>query len=244
MPYVQTLLDNFDDGSLDTSKWWETQGPGYSESGGTLNFACVADYPRLENKQSFDIRTGIFAAKLSTSGARTGNTEFYIGAHDFAGNHISGMGGPAGTYMTFQPGGLTTFNTEVIASGTGGIGPTWVPGTWWGIGNMDENNVIHMYKSSDGQNWSELGRCTVGGTYNKATTGFVMMAGVWDGSSPDLVAKFDDASFWSLESETFSTRKVRWGGNWVPATPKVRVGGAWVTSYPKPRIAGAWDSMI
>jgi hypothetical protein len=242
--YKQTLIDNFDDGNLDSTKWTETQGPGAIESGGTLNLACVADYPRIEGDISFDLTQGIFAAKLSVTGDRAEGCEFYIGAHDGAGNHISALGGPNGAYITFQPGGLTTFSDEVVTDTTVGIGWDWIPSAWWGIGNMDGNNVVRMYNSTDGQVWNEMARCTVGGTFNKTSVGMVFMAGVWNGTTPNLVANFDDASYWANESETFVTRKVRWGGKWIPATPRVRTGEVWIPAAPKPRIDGAWDPMI
>lgn len=243
MPYVQTLLDNFNGASLDSTKWDITQGPGASQSGGTLNLATTAAYPRVEGKQYFDLSTGILAAKLSVSGTRAPNTEFYIGAKDVSGNNIAALGGPNGTYLTFQPGGATTFSNEVITDTTVGVGWDWVPGTWWGIGNLGADNILRMYKSADGQTWTEMARCTVGGTFNKTSVAMIFMAGVWDGSTPTLVANFDDASYWVEQAQTFVTRKVRWNGQWVPATPKIRQGGLWVPAAPKPRIGGAWDPM-
>lgn len=244
MAYAQTLIDNFDDATLDLAKWTETQGPGTTESGGTLNLACVADYPRVEGDILFDLSTGILAAKLSVTGTRAEGCEFYLGAHDVAGNHISALGAPNGSYITFQPGGLATFSDEVITDETVGVGWDWVPGTWWGVGNMGSDNVVKMYNSADGQTWNEMARCTVGGTFDKTSVGLVFMAGVWNATTPDLVANFNDASYWAEETQTFVTRKVRWGNAWVPATPKVRIGGEWVPAAPKPRIGGAWDPMI
>lgn len=243
MPYAQTLIDNFDDAFLDAAKWAITQGPGTTESGGTLNLSCVADYPRVEGKQYFNLTQGILAAKLSVSGTRAPNTEFYIGARNADGNAITAMGGPNGTYLTFQGSGATTFSNEVKTDTTVGLGPSWVNGTWWGVGNMGTDNVLKMYKSSDGQNWVEMARCTVGGTFDKTQSALVFMAGVWDGSTPSLTANYDDASYWVEDVQTFVTRKVRWGGQWIPATPKVRVDGAWVPAAPKPRVGGIWDPM-
>ncbi|ATN93664.1 hypothetical protein SEA_SCAP1_15 [Streptomyces phage Scap1] len=242
--YVQTLIDDFADAALDPVKWDITQGPGATESGGTLNLACVADYPRVEGLNYFDLSKGILAAKLSISGTRAPNTEFYLGAHDAAGNHISALGGPNGSYLTFQAGGSTTFNTEVIVDTTVGIGWDWVPGTWWGIGNLGSDNIVYMYNSTDGQTWTEMAHCTVGGAFTKNAVGLVFMSGVWDGSTPDLVANYDDASYFALETPTFVTRKVMWNGVWIPAVPKARIGGEWVPAEPKPRIGGAWDDQI
>lgn len=243
MAYVQTLIDNFGDASLDSSKWTITQGPGATESGGTLNLACVADYPRVEGSNLFDLSIGILAAKLSVSGTRSENTEFYIGARDTSGNSISALGSGVGPYITFQGGGGATFNTEVVTDISVGTGGSWVPGTWWGIGNLGSDNIIRMYNSINGLVWNEMAHCTIGGTFNKTSVGLIFMAGVWDGSISSLVANFDDASYFVNESSTFVTRKVMWNGSWIPATPKARVAGQWVPAAPNPRIAGAWDNL-
>ncbi|QEQ93883.1 hypothetical protein SEA_KARDASHIAN_18 [Streptomyces phage Kardashian] len=243
MAYAQTLIDDFNDGMLNTAKWQITQGPGTTESGGTLNQQCVADYPRVEGKTYFDLATGILAAKLSVSGTRSSNTEFYIGARDASANAITAMGGPAGSYLTFQGSGATTFSNQVTTDTTVGLGPGWANGTWWGVGNMGADNVLRMYKSPDGQTWTEMARCTVGGTFNKNAAALVFMAGVWDGSTPDLVANFDDASFWTPQVETYAVRKVRWNNTWVYVRTKVMLNGSWVAAAPKPRVGDTWDPM-
>ena len=245
MVYAQTLIDNFDDNVFDEAKWTVTQGRGSTESGGKLNLACIADYPRVEGDILFDLSTGILAAKLSVTGTRASNTEFYIGAHDASGNHISALGGPNGSYITFQPGGLATFSNEVVTDETVGVGPAWVAGAWWGIGNMGSDNVVRMYNSTDGQTWNEMARCTVGGTFNKTAVGMVFMAGVWDGSTPSLVANFDDASFWAVQAtgDSFRPVKVRTGGSWKLGVPKARVGGVWVPAYSKPRFENTWSAL-
>lgn len=242
--YVQTLIDDFDDGSLDLAKWTVTQGPGSSESGGTLNLSCVADYPRVEGDLQFDLSKGILAAKLSVVGTRVDGTEFYIGAEDSSGNAIAALGAPNGSYITFNPSGAVTFNTEVIVDTTVGVGWDWVDGTWWGIGNLGADNILYMYNSTDGVTWNEMAHCTVGGTFGKTSVGMMVQAGIWNGSTTDLTAKFDDASYFAFEAEVFVTRKVRWGGAWIPAVPKARIGGEWVAASPKPRIGGAWDDQI
>jgi len=244
VPYVQTVIDNFDAASLDTSKWETTQGPGTTQSGGLLHQACVADYPRIEGKQYFNLSQGILAAKLTVSGTRQANTEFYIGARNANYNAISGMGGPSGTYLTFQGSGATTFSNEVKVDTTVGIGPSWVNGTWWGIGNMGSDNIIYMYKSTDGQTWTEMAHCTVGGTFDKTAAALVFMAGIWDGTTTSLTANYEDASYFAFQTETFVTRKVMWNGSWIPAVPKARIGGQWVPAAPKPRIGGVWDDQI
>jgi hypothetical protein len=242
--YVQTVIDNFDDNWFDTTKWEITQGPGTTESGGMLNQSCAASYPRVEGKSYFDLTRGILASKLSISGTRSPNTEFYIGARNSSGNAITAMGAPNGAYLTFQGSGATSFSGLVVSDTSMGLGPGWVNGTWWGIGNMGASDVIRMYKSADGQNWVEMARCTVGGTFDKTQAALVFMAGIWDGTTTDLKSSHEDASYWVEETQTFVTRKVRWGNQWVAATPKVRLSGNWVPAAPKPRIGGGWDPML
>lgn len=245
MAYTPVLLDDFNDGVLDEAVRWNiTQGPGASESGGTLNTPCTMDYPRVEGRVFQDLSKGIWAAKLTATGTRGDATEFYLGAHDGAGNHISAMGAPSGAYITFQPGGTATFNTEVITDVSVGVGGSWVNGTWWGIGNLGSDNVLRMYKSVDGLTWTEMARCNVGGTYNKAHTSILFMGGIWDGTVSSLVAKFDDATFFAVDSgsESYRPVKIRSGAGWVYATPKARIGGVWSSVNPKTRVGGNWIS--
>ncbi|QNN99496.1 glycoside hydrolase [Streptomyces phage TieDye] len=241
MSYSQSLVDDFADTTIDTTKWSITQGPGSSEADGFLKQTAVPDYPRIEGKQLFDISTGILAAKLSHSGAPTSATEVYIGAHDVNNNAISCLGAPNGSYITFQPTGAAIFSDEVVTDQAVGVGPSWVEGSWWGIGNMGADNVIHMYNSVDGQTWNEMARCTVGGTFNKSAVGLVLMTGVWEGTST-WTTQWDDASFWELVPDNVQLVKVRSGGLWVPSKPKVRSGGMWVDVNGKVKVrqGGTW----
>jgi len=242
--YAPILIDDFNDGVLDTVRWIEAQGPGTTEADGTLNIPCNMNYPRVEGRVFHDLSSGIWGAKLSAEGTRADATEFYIGAHDGAGNHILAMGAPISEYITFQPGGSATFNSEVITDETVGVGPGWINGTWWGIGNLGPDNILRMYNSTDGQLWNEMARCNVGGIFNKANTSLVFQAGIWNGTISTLVAKFDDATYFAVDSgsESYHPVKVRSGGGWVYATPKVRIGGQWSPVNPKTRVGGNWIS--
>lgn len=242
MAYKRILVDSFNGATLDISRWTVVQSTGVAQASGTLNLSCVMDYPRVDSKNFFDLSTGIFGAKLTATGTRTVGSEFFIGAHDGAGNHIAAIGAPNGASVTFQPGGLTTFNNEIKTDTTVGVGPSWSNGSWWGIGNMTSDNVIRMYNSRDGQNWNEMSRCTVGGTFNRAHAGIFFKAGIFNGSTTDLVAKFDDASFWTRTVSPSHTAKVRVNGSWAYAEPMTRVGGAWVSSTPKTRDGVIWQA--
>jgi hypothetical protein len=236
------VIDTFNGASIDfTDRWTQLQGPGGVQSSGTLNMPCVMDYPWIRSKNYFRLSTGILAARLSTSGTRVDGCEFYIGAHDSAGNGISAVGAPYGAYITFEPYGLATFSNEVKTDTTVGLGPSWVNGDWWGIGNVSSDNIFRMYKSRDGQTWTEMARCTVGGTFDRSNVAVSFKTGIWTGTTTDLNARFDDVSFWrktQLSSRmvrtqistgwTWSEPKGMSSGNWVSSTPKIRDGSLWL----------------
>jgi hypothetical protein len=240
--YSRIRIDSFNGASIDfTDRWIAIQGSGIpTQSGGTLNMPCVMDYPQIDGKNYFDLSTGILAARLSATGTRSDASEFYIGARDEAGNHIAAVGAPSNAYITFEPYGLTTFNNEVKTDTTVGIGPSWSNGKWWGIGNMTSDNVIRMYNSINGQNWVEMARCTVGGTFNKKRAAIIFKSGIWNGTTTDLVARFDDASYWVHTPEQGKSAKVRVNGAWTDATPKSLVSGVWVSSTPRTRVGASW----
>jgi hypothetical protein len=151
------------------------------------------------------------------------------------------VGAPYGAYITFEPYGLATFSNEVKTDTTVGLGPSWVNGDWWGIGNVSSDNIFRMYKSRDGQTWTEMARCTVGGTFDRSNVAVSFKTGIWTGTTTDLNARFDDVSFWrktQLSSRmvrtqistgwTWSEPKGMSSGNWVSSTPKIRDGSLWL----------------
>jgi hypothetical protein len=241
VPYSRVLIDSFNSAAIDfADRWTVVQGPGYSQSSGTLNMACVMDYPWITGKNHFRLSTGILAAQVTVTGTRTDGSEFYIGAQDAAGNGISAAAAPNGAYITFEPTGLATFNNEVKTDTTIGLGSSWANGDWWGIGNMGADNVLRMYKSKNGQTWTEMARCTVGGTFDPTSVAISFKTGIWNGSTTDLTAKFDNASFWRKTQVSSRMTRVQISTGWTWAEPKGNVSGSWVSSTPKTRDGSLW----
>jgi hypothetical protein len=202
---------------------------------------CVLDYPWIQGKTFFRLSTGILAARLTATGTRVDGSEFYIGVHDGAGNGISAVGAPYGAYITFEPYGLATFNNEVKTDTSIGLGPGWVNGDWWGVGNVAADNVFRMYKSRNGQDWVEMARCTIGGTFDRTHAAISFKTGIWNGNTTDLTARFDDASFWrKTQLSTRMTQVKLSTGSWTWAEAKAMSGGSWVSSTPKTRDGSLW----
>lgn len=242
MPYSKVTIDTFNGAAIDfTDRWTSIQGSGIpTQTQGTLNMPCVMDYPLIRGKNYFRLSTGILAARLSGTGTRVDASEIYIGVHDGAGNGISAVGAPSNAYLTFEPVGLATFNNEVKTDTTVGVGPSWANGDWWGVGNIGADNILKMYKSKDGQNWTEMARCTVGGTFDRTHTAISFKSGIWNGTTTDFVAKFDDASFWRKTQVSSRMTQVQISTGWTWAEPMARVSDNWVSSTPKTRDGSLW----
>ena len=214
MAYSQTLIDNFDDNTINLTKWTLIDGAGITESGGKLNVPAQSVYPQALSQALYNLENGILAAKLTRSGTATAETEFYFGAHDSTGTNMVGiLATPSTNFWEFVTYGAAATSSEVLTD-TVGVGSSWVNNTWIGVGNLGSDNILYAYKSSDGVTWTEMGHCTVGGTFGKSSTGLDITVGVYSGSST-FVAQFDDASFWS--EATTPSAKVRVGGSWVNA---------------------------
>lgn len=242
MAYTQTVIDNFDDNSIDAAKW-NRPTTGATETSAKYHMPCLSTYPQTEGLNSYNLANGILAVKYAKTGTATAESEFYMGAHDGAGNVISLLGGVANAYLAVEVSGSVTHSSDVITDTTIGIGPSWTANTWFGLGNLGSDNILRWYKSSDGQTWTEMARTTVGGTFGKTTARLYFMSGVWSGSST-YVADLDDASYWLNGGSSSPVKnKMRVGGAWVTGHPKVRVGGAWVAAKTKVRVAGAWVTL-
>jgi hypothetical protein len=254
MTYYQTIIDNFDDNSfnatLDTGSnaafpttIWRYTGSGLiTETSQALHIPANTAYPSLDSHASYDITTAILAAKLTRSGTATASCEFLFGVYDGDPGHnvVQLLFTPSTTDSEIDVQGAATISSTVMTGN--GFNTSWTAGQWMGVGNMGSDKVIHFYKSSDGQTWTEIAHGTVGGTFNKTTCGLAITNGYYTvGESPTFAVALDDASYWSqTPPSSGGGAKVRVGGAWVNATPKVRVGGAWVAATPKARIGGSW----
>lgn len=239
----QTVIDNFDDGSIDTLKWDVTATPGsVTETSGKLNLTDDPDFPTVIGLVFKDIRSGILAAKLEETGTPTVDSKFYFGVHNNSGNGVELDATPANASFEFYEASVTITDFTIFDT-TVGVGPSWIDNWWLGIGNVEtvgSDTVIHFYKSPDGTTWFEIARCIVFGTasFTGGSACFVLGSGTDAVTASSFVSKFDDASYFSASFTP--TTKVRMGSAWVDATLKVRVGGAWVSATPKVRSAGSW----
>lgn len=255
MTYYQTVIDNFNDnsfsGTLDTgshaafpSTVWRYTGSGITETSAALHMAVGTAYPSIESHASYDITTAILAAKMTRSGTATSSVEFLFGVYDGDTGHnmVQLLFTPSSTGSEIDVQGAATISATSVTGN--GFNTSWTAGQWMGVGNMGSDKVIHFYKSSDGQTWTEIAHGTVGGTFNKTTCGLALANGYYTvGESPTFVASLDDASYWSqTPPPSGAGAKVRVGGSWVQATAKARVGGAWVTAVPKGRVGGSWNA--
>lgn len=233
------LIDDFNDNSIDASKW-DTFG-GVTESSSRLNIARVASggADGAYCKRYFNLREGILAAKLvAKSGTTHASVSIGLGVSDLSGNFWQINGPTANANFNRTQGGVAAGATTVVDT-TVGFGPSLSLGSWLGYTYNTGDNTIRLLKSSDGVNWSQLHRCIItGGSMNWGDANIYMEMLNQAGGSSNFVCSWDDPTYFA--TDTFLKSRVRVGGAWVMALPKVRVGGAWIPARSKNRVGGAW----
>lgn len=189
--WVQTVIDNFDDNSFDMSIW-SGGGTGVNETSGTLQITGLASYPTARSKITHDITSGLLAAKVSQSGTADSSTQFQASVIDANGNGVSYLNVPASSFYDWQPASSssTTISND---SALIGVNASWVDGDWFGIGVI--GSVATAYKSTDGQTWTILGTCTIGGPFDPTTAEMQFTCGDYVADSTYVVI-LDDFSYW------------------------------------------------
>lgn len=233
--YTQTVIDNFDDNSFNTSLWYvDGSSADITESGGELHVQATTNYTRIVNSLTFDLTSGFFGFKWSYTGTPLSTSVLGFGVTDDSNSELMILADIAdNAWSVYTSGavtsGATTGNQTAFTS-------DWTSGDWLGIG-MISGGVLHFYKSSDTTTWTEIASVAYTGTFNGKKTGIDIGSGDSAGSTT-YYGVFDDVS--TFVPSNAQTIKVRAGGSWVNAVPKVRVGGAWVTATAKVRVGGAW----
>lgn len=188
--WVQTIIDNFDDNSFDTTIW-SGGGTGVSETSGTLQITALTSYPTVSSLVPHDITSGLLAAKLTQSGTSDSSTQVQISVIDASGNGVTFLNVPATDYYDWESVGssITITNNSVIS----GIGASWTDGDWFGIGVI--GSVATAYKSSDGQTWTILGTCTINGSFDPDTAKMKFTCGNYIADAAYTII-LDDFSYW------------------------------------------------
>lgn len=175
--YTFTTLANL------TSYWENDGGSNVTVTSNQLNLAAVASYPYILSLASYDLRTSIFAYKWNAgSGTATASTTFTLGARDTNGNEVNITCTPDNTYSECQG-----IGNAVISDGGANeyTGTAQANGTWIGFGMMQADSVLHVYRSSDGVNWTEWRSVNVSGVFGKTSVKIKVGAGFYTtGESP------------------------------------------------------------
>lgn len=195
--HLITLVDNFNDGVINPAIWTIQFGASsFAETGGVLQAKAVSNqYGQINGPANFDLSSGIVAARLTYTGVPTStdSTELFFGARDSAGNAVKVLSKPLSDYWNFNTDGLVTLTP--YTGPYNDFGTDWTNGDYVGMGNLGADNILHLYKSHDGNVWTEIATSTVSGTFNKTAVGISIKVGVFDSSSTTFIANFDDASY-------------------------------------------------
>lgn len=211
--YTQTLIDGFSGSTLNTSLWSEpVNSNGISVSGGKLLIEGLVNDEQVVLQTVFNrnLADGIFALQFSQSGTAVTGLIWFIAIAD---NPVS-EGGNAYEFQTFPAGGTAggagswyswAFSGTDVSGDTGSqniLAPSvWNNGDWLGIGNFDLNgqNDVHVYKSGDGVNWTEIASFTVAGAINESAVGFYFGVEYDDGTTgtSTYLATIDNVSWFT-----------------------------------------------
>lgn len=217
--YAQTLYDGFAGSSVDSSLWIEpVNSNGISVSGGKLLIEGLTNYEQVMVQTtpfSRDLSAGIFGLQLSQSGTPVTGTMWFLGICD---NYVS-AGGNAYEFQTFPGGGSAggagswyswAFSGTDVSNDTGDQDilsmSVWNNGDWLGIGNynLDGENDVHVYKSSDGVTWTEIASFQVTGAINESVCGFYFGTNYDSGTTgtSTYLATIDNVSWFARESSS------------------------------------------
>lgn len=211
--YTQDLIDDFSSGSLSPDIWREpVNTDGISVSDGKLVIRGITDDEQVVALQAdgHDLSTGIFGLQLEQTGTTDPGTMWFLGLDDQAltlGNYYEWQTFPlngSGSWYSWADGSGATTSGDTGAQDILGLS-TWVNGNWLGIGNYGLNggNDVHVYRSSDGANWTEIASFQVTGAVDESNLYFYFGTNYNPGSgSSDYIAKVANVSFFERQASS------------------------------------------
>jgi hypothetical protein len=203
MVSYKSAIDDFNDNSLDTSKW-EVLVAGPTESSTVLNIPFTTSNPAIrfaQQKTCYDVSKGLLAIRLTRSGTASAAAVLKLGVRDSAGEYIMLTCPTNSTTFSIEcSGGITVGSSVGVESPSLGFGSGWGNTDYFAVGNMGADNILHFYRSANGGlSWIEIAKTTlVTGTFDKVKAGLRMVGNLTTGTST-FVAQMDDASYFSIE---------------------------------------------
>jgi hypothetical protein len=207
MVSYKSAIDDFNDNSLDTSKW-EVLVAGPTESSTVLNIPFTTSNPAIrfaQQRTCYDVSKGLLAIRLTRSGTASAAAVLKLGVRDSAGEYIMLTCPTNSTTFSIEcSGGITVGSSVGVESPSLGFGSGWGNTDYFAVGNMGADNILHFYRSANGGlSWIEIAKTTlVTGTFDKVKAGLRMVGNLTTGTST-FVAQMDDASYFSIEMTQF-----------------------------------------
>lgn len=241
---VSFVYDNFDDNSIDPTRWSPAVGSSglQSESGGRLltpSAASATPTVMRSIRNYYDIRKGRLVVRLTKTGTANADTYTYFGIRDNNGNVLTlfGQSTTASIYVAANGAGD---GTETQLETTVGVGPSWTANSYLSWTYDETNKYYVLAKSTNGTTWNNIFRYAVTGTpgpLNYKRVGWFLGCTCY-GTVTNFTPSWDDATYIANEPDLYA--RVRYNGAMVNATPKVRVDGSWKRAIGHQRVGGIW----
>lgn len=243
MAVYQFVYDNFNDNSIDLTKWQAAPGSSgtQTETSGRLNTpAAASSAPTIMrmNRNWYDLRKGRLAVRMTRSGTTNPDVYTYWGIRDQNNRHLTLFfrSNDANIQVALNDTGT---GTSTFVDTTVGMGPSWAANTWAGWTYNATTKVYSLGKSTDGVNWTEIYKYTVttSADFDPKMAGLVLGCTSY-GTVTNFTPQWDDATYFATDTDL--KVRVRYGGSWVLASPKVRIDGVWKRPISRFRYNGTW----
>lgn len=238
------VIDDFNDGVLDSYKINTFGEAGIVESGGKLRTPAGGGggvtRPCYSNPL-YDLTKGRLCVQLAKTGTTHVDVYTYFGIWDTASKVYSFFGRTTNADM---PGGVDQLGASSTATNndtTVGLGPSWTANTYLGVSYVESTRTLTFAKSSSPTGtWTTI-RTVVVTTpaFAFRRAGLIMGMSNFASGSSSMECQWDNLTY--VATDTALRVRVRFGGAWVYASPKVMVGGVWKRPITRMRNSANWN---
>lgn len=186
-PAISTLQDDFNDASLDTSKWSNWSGARVTESGGTLNIATTtsAIYSGIDSQNAYDLTGSSIYVQLNDAGNLnlTSLEDAFVLKIDDNNRVFFNISGYDGTIAAYK---------QVSGSSSSLASATYSSTNHKWLRFRESSGTLYWETSADATNWNVL--------YSEASPITItslkvsLVAGTWDTEASTTTVKYDNVN--------------------------------------------------
>lgn len=234
---AETLQDNFDDNSLDSSKWLPSNGAQSVETNQELEITPInstGSYETVESVSHLDLTSSYVAINIIDIGNLTvPSYEAYPLEIAYGSDRIT---------MCVATDSVLHIIKNINGVATTLASPSWNATTMAWIRIREDSGTVYIDRSADGLSWTNMASETVALLFPMKNIVVRTLAGMWQAEATSTKMKVDNFNVLPTGGSTTGHKKVYIGGAWVGKPVKVYVGGAWTEKPVKVNRSGTWGN--